>query len=164
MRLLVLVGLTVAVCAAGCLEESADGDETAGGALDQTGDGDDDAVTLIDDFSLGLTTHGDDALFQVRIDAAEPAPPQKYENDWMITVLDMDGEPVDGVELLFVEPFMPAHGHDGTFEPTVAAGSGPGEFAVDRINLWMGGDWEVRFFLKHGDDEDRVVVDVFIAD
>ena len=73
----------------------------------------------------------------------------------MITVLDMDGEPVDGVELLFVEPFMPAHGHDGTFEPTVAVGSGPGEFAVDRINLWMGGDWEVRFFLTHGADEGR---------
>lgn len=115
-------------------------------------------------FSLGMTAPSDDAAFQVKLLSATPAPPQKYENDWVVEVLDMDGAPLVDADLYFVQPYMPIHGHDGSFEPDITAGDAPGTFVVKRINLWMGGPWEVRFFVKSGDIDDRAVIDVFIED
>lgn len=160
-RARILLGLTLAIAAAGCGsshsgDETDDGDDLSGGA----GQGD----TSATEFSLGATEMGDQEMFQVRIDGAEPAPPIKYENDWVVTILDADGAPAEDVELFLVQPFMPTHGHDGTFEPTITPGDEPGTFRVDRINLWMGGVWEVRFFVRVGDVEDRVVISVFIED
>jgi len=158
---IVLVGLAVALSAFGCGDEGADQAPGGGDLGDGSAGSGPDPST---DFSLGVTGMGDRGEFQVRIDTADPAPPRKYENDWVVSVLDAEGEPAESTELFFVEPFMPTHGHDGTFEPTVTAGDEPGTFNVQRINLWMGGTWEVRFFLKNGDVEDRVVIDVFIED
>lgn len=143
--------LSLAACA---------GADSGGGGGGQAGDG----AADIAPFSLGLTEPSDRAKFQVRVAAASPAPPQKYRNDWVVELLDMDGVPLQDAELYEVQPFMPAHGHDGGFAPDVTADEATGEFAVDNINLWMGGHWEVRFFVRTPDVEDRAVVDVFIED
>jgi YtkA-like len=117
----------------------------------------------VPEFHLGLSQLGEQRLVEATLESATPAQPQKHENDWTLKLTDPAGEPISGLELYRVQPWMPEHGHDGTFDPTIKAGDAEGVYVVEAINLWMKDLWEVRLFV-HVDDErdDKVVFNVCI--
>lgn len=113
-------------------------------------------------FKIGLESRNRDDLYTGVIVDASPSPPMQFLNDWVIDFVDADGAPVDGITLDFAESFMPAHNHDGLRDPEWAEEGEPGRFAVDGINMWMPGPWEVRFDVTGPDGSDRIVFDVCI--
>jgi len=129
-------------------------------ALGCSGDGKDPAATMTPDpepmdactgqppFTLGKEAVGKEQAVKAVLIAASPAPPARKTNDWVVEFRDMNDAALTDVDLKSVEPFMPEHGHDGTFAPTVEAGAEPGQFDVADINLWMPGVWEVRFSVE----------------
>ncbi len=152
--------------------EASDADESdAGSVADETAhaETDEEAAEAAPcgglEFAINSETMGEeDAVVAVLLDAS-PAPPQRYENDWVVEFRDPDGEPLEDVELTRVQPFMPAHNHDGTFDPTIEEGDEPGQFVVKAINLWMPGTWEVRFWVEsESAGEDYIVLDACITE
>lgn len=100
------------------------------------------------EFSLDMEAIGRDKAIKAVLVSAKPAPPVRKTNDWLVEFRDMDDQPLSDVTIGMVQPFMPEHGHDGTFAPTVTPGAEPGQFDVADINLWMPGTWEVRFTVE----------------
>jgi hypothetical protein len=94
-------------------------------------------------FELGLESVGTSGLITAKLVAADPAPPEKYLNDWTIELLDEEGELVTDAAITTARPFMPKHNHDGTFAPTVTELE-PGRFEIARLNLWMRGGWLIQ--------------------
>jgi hypothetical protein len=118
----------------------------------------------LEEITIGLQADGQDGNYKAEIVSVSPAPPELYRNDWVIRILDLDDEPVADAEITMARPFMPAHNHDGTFQPTVSAGDGDGEFALDDLNMWMGGPWEVQVDVSGPDGTDYIVFDVCIEE
>lgn len=152
-----LATAALAACA-GCGNDTAFEDS---GTLDAAG------VSLCRDdlapFQVGLQATGEQGLVVATIEAAQPDPPKKYENDWSVKLTGPDGRPLPALELYEVQPFMPAHGHDGTFTPIITAGQPAGVYQIDRINMPMKDLWEVRLFVHVDDDhDDRIVFEVCI--
>jgi hypothetical protein len=67
------------------------------------------------------------------------------------------GAPVDGLSVVVV-PWMPAHGHGTTVQPTVVA-QGGGIYEVDQVDFYMAGHWELRSTITapQGQGDDTVV-------
>jgi len=106
-------------------------------------------------FRLGVEASGASGLIKGKLVAADPDPPEKYLNDWTFDFLDEEGTPIEDVQITMARSFMPTHGHDGTFAPTVTELSEPGRFEVARLNLWMRGPWLIQLNVSSpqvGDD------------
>jgi hypothetical protein len=117
------------------------------------------------DFRLNMEAIGDEGAVKGVLIAASPAPPERNENDWTVEFRDMSDAPLSDVEITMAQPFMPAHNHDGTFDPTVVALDEPGRFEIQDINLWMPGMWEVRFTVESASaGADYVVFDACIPE
>lgn len=115
-----------------------------------------------DEYVPGIDKAGE--RLHVTLDRARPAPPEKGDNTWELTVTDLDGEPVDEVEIALF-PFMPDHGHGTSVDPVVTSGDDAGEFVVDDIRFVMGGRWEVTLTLDDGAaSPDEVVFDFCVPD
>ncbi len=97
-----------------------------------------------DEFALPLTKQSLDEGMSATLVEADPAPPARGNNTWVIELADADGNPVEGLALK-ARPFMPQHRH-GTSPTTVSATNVPGEYEIDRINFIMGGVWEIRLY------------------
>lgn len=161
-RPLTLVPIAIAslVLAAdlGCGDDALEADAGAADAAAVSNCPDD-----LPEFRLGMQATGEQGLVVATIEDASPSPPKKYENDWAVKLTDPDGEPIDGLTLYDVEPFMPEHGHDGTFTPIISPGAEPGQYQIDRINMPMKDLWEVRLFVHvDADRDDKVVFEVCI--
>jgi hypothetical protein len=94
-------------------------------------------------------TSADGSLKAMIVDAL-PSPPEKYENSWTLRFLTPDGLPATDATLDSVQPFMPAHGHDGKKTPVITKLDDPATYKVDVINLWMEGAWRVTFNVSMG--------------
>lgn len=105
-----------------------------------------------DDYALGLAKTGE--RWTVTFVEALPAPPTRGDNTWTMRVTDAAGAPVPGLELS-VSPFMPDHMHGTTVE-TVVMEIGDGKYALDPVNLFMPGLWEVTLELGSESSEDEV--------
>jgi hypothetical protein len=116
----------------------------------------------IPEFTLGLRAEGRDGNYVAEIVSASPSPPEKFRNDWVVRVLDTNDEPMSDGEMTEVQPYMPAHGHDGLFMPSITPGEGAGEYQLGNLNLWMGGPWEVRLWVDGGAGSDYIVFNVCI--
>jgi hypothetical protein len=106
-------------------------------------------------FELGTEAIGLSRLVSSRLVAADPAPPERYLNDWTLDFFDDEGTPIEDIQITMARSFMPTHGHDGTFAPTVTKLSEPGRFEVAKLNLWMRGPWLVQLNVSSpqvGDD------------
>ena len=78
--------------------------------------------------------------------SSDPAPPAQGNNTWMITLAEASsGAPLDGVTM-DVTGLMPDHGHPLGVPPTVMA-SGSGQYAVEDIDMFMAGYWEITLAL-----------------
>lgn len=113
------------------------------------------------DFALNSETMSKTGLYAVRIVDAMPAPPRKNVNLWTVEFVKPGGGVVQDATIDKVEPFMPAHGHNGIYDPVITPMDN-GQFEVDVINLWMGGGWQVKFDVTVDGQSDQAVVEVCV--
>ncbi len=115
---------------------------------DEHGDSDEasvcDGEERVDAFELGLTKAG--ALIQASFVSADPAPPGKDNNTWVLAFSDLAGEPLTDLAIIAV-PWMPDHGHGTPVEAVVTATGEPGRYEITPVNLFMTGYWEVNMEL-----------------
>jgi hypothetical protein len=99
-------------------------------------------VSGADTFVVGLPKDGSSGALDFAMMSAEPSPPARGDNTWIVSILDMNGQPFAGANLT-VTPFMPAHQHGTpiTVGVTPVAGT-PGQYTLSPVNLWMPGVWE----------------------
>ena len=71
-----------------------------------------------------------------------PDPPSAGSDAAQIAFMDAGGAAVSGLDLSVV-PWMPAHGHGTSVNPTVTE-TAPGVFVATPLYLFMPGSWELR--------------------
>jgi len=104
-------------------------------------------------YEAGMSVEGDSSLFTVALDSADPAPPDLDENDWILSVSDAAGSPVEGC-LLTATPWMPDHGH-GSNNPE-STDEGGGSYSIVGLDFIMAGYWEVGVQVDCGGETDTV--------
>ncbi len=65
-------------------------------------------------------------------------------------IADATGAPVSGLALTVV-PWMPAHGHGASVQPTITE-TAPGLYAVTPLDFFMAGEWQLRTAIASGLD------------
>jgi hypothetical protein len=98
-----------------------------------------------DNFSAGLKKSGKAGRVEVVLEAADPAPPAKGDNQWTIRVTDLEGTAVDDAKIS-VSPFMPEHGHGSSSQAQVTP-KGEGRYELFPVNFVMPGMWEITIEL-----------------
>ncbi|MBT8494951.1 MAG: FixH family protein [Deltaproteobacteria bacterium] len=99
-------------------------------------------------FELGLRETGA-AGYVVTLEEASPFPAARDDNDWIVSVVDADGLPAQGLTVA-TDPQMPDHGHGTPIRATISE-TAPGTYEIERINLWMPGYWEIGVELQDGE-------------
>jgi hypothetical protein len=94
--------------------------------------------TRDDNFAVGLSKSG--ALVKATFVAADPAPPIKGDNTWILDFTDLDGEPLSDLTIVAV-PRMPDHNHGTPVNAVVTALDEPGRYEITPVNLFMTGYW-----------------------
>jgi hypothetical protein len=117
-------------------------------------------------FELGAQTAGSRGAINVVLREASAVPPVRYFNDWTLEVTDADGAPLEDVEVVRARAYMRVHNHYGLPDPTVVQQEDePALFALERLNLFMRGPWEVQLTLRsESAGEDDVVVNVCVEE
>jgi hypothetical protein len=95
----------------------------------------------------GMEVMGDNMEIKARLIAADPAPPQRFRNDWTVELMTPDGAPLEDAEIVKACAFMPVHGH-GLGPRAITPGDGPGRFNLEGLNLSMRGPWEVQLAVE----------------
>jgi len=78
-------------------------------------------------------------------------------HQWVLTVTDAAGEPVDGARIR-ISGGMPAHDHGLPTEPRVVEALGDGRYLLDGVRFHMHGAWEVVLQLEADGTRDTVVI------
>jgi hypothetical protein len=113
------------------------------------------AETRDDEFAIGLSKSG--SLVQASFVSADPAPPIKGDNTWVLELEDLQGEPLTGVTIVAI-PMMPDHGHGTAITTEVTALEVPGRYQLTPVNLFMTGFWEITLELTlAGGETDSLV-------
>lgn len=130
--------------------------ETGTHETGETGEAGDCAAETRDDaFAIGLNKSG--SLIQASFVSANPAPPIKGDNTWVIEFDDLQGEPLSGATVTAL-PMMPDHGHGTAVNAVVTALEQPGRFEITPVNLFMTGYWEITLDVTlAGGEVDSVV-------
>lgn len=141
------------------------GGDDGGEEHEHPADPEDDVVVTcpdsIPDFEPGMTVAGDSASgtnaarISARLVSASPVAPRKFENSWVVELIDAEGEPIEDVEVKPDEPWMDVHRHGGGYKPNVIVRDEPGQVQLDRINLKMSGPWRLNLNVSSarvGDD------------
>jgi hypothetical protein len=82
-----------------------------------------------------------------------PAQPTVGYDATQLAVTDAAGAPVAGLTLTVV-PFMPAHGHGASVEPTVSE-TAPGVYVATPLDFFMAGNWELMTAIARTPDGGR---------
>jgi len=108
-------------------------------------------------YAPGMSQPSKMGLFSVSLLSAEPGPPVKGFNTWVIHVTDaQSGASLDNLKLTAV-PFMPDHGH-GTSTVVMISAMGGGAYQLMPLNLFMAGLWQTTITLTAPDGRaDQVV-------
>ena len=113
------------------------------------------AMENADTFTAGLEKQG--AVFDVKLMVANPAPPNRGDNDWTIHVNMLSGAAPVSNATIQVTPFMPKHQHGTPVDVEITPGTTAGEYLLKRVNLWMPGVWETTIELTSPAGTDAVV-------
>jgi hypothetical protein len=98
--------------------------------------------TRDDEYTAGMEKTGAGGM-TFRLVSSDPAPPSRYDNTWVIEILDDTGAPLDGATVE-VTPFMPDHGHGTGIAAVVTEDPDvDGRYLVEPVNLFMPGLWEI---------------------
>ena len=95
-------------------------------------------------YTAGMTKTGDEGVLSIVIAEADPAPPDKGDNVWILEISDAStGDGVDDATVT-IRPYMPEHGHGTSPEyyDTTATGA-DGLYESATIDLFMGGLWDL---------------------
>lgn len=98
-------------------------------------------VSGADEFVVGLAKDGNSGALDFAMMSADPAPPARGDNTWIVSINDMNGAPLEGASLT-VTPFMPAHQHGTPISVKIMPAGAPGQYELSPVNLWMPGVWE----------------------
>ena len=113
-----------------------------------------------DTFVVGLDKHGTAGNLDFVLESADPAPPARGNNTWIVQVNAMAqgvvGSPMTGVAMA-VTPFMPDHGHGTPIPVEVTSMPTAGQYQLSPINMWMPGYWETTIQAQAGSVSDQVV-------
>ena len=151
MRAILFVSLGAALAACG----------SSGGGPDAVENVDCSMVTGADTFVVGLEKMGTAGQLDFKLMSADPAPPARNDNTWVVQINAMAsgvvGAPVDGLTLT-VTPFMPAHQHTSPkpVDVTPVAGT-PGQYTLSPVFLWMPGVWQTTIQATQGSTSDSAV-------
>ena len=156
-RLLVLVPLASSAC-----DRGSEGSDEAADSVADTGTGSETseatgcaAEVRDDEFAIGLSKSS--SLIGATFVSADPAPPIKGDNTWMIVFADPQGQPLSDLTIV-VTPRMPDHGHGTPISAVVSATDVPGEYAITPVNLFMAGYWEITFDVTlAGGEQDSIM-------
>ena len=133
----------LALLVTGCPTEGDDDDHVCGD------------LTRAMEYVAGLEASG--ATYTVQLSEAVPAPPDVGDNAWVVLVVDAAGAPVSGCTA-DITPFMPDHGHGASAEPTWTEDTATvGQYAVDGMDFFMPGYWEITLDLDCAGTADSVV-------
>lgn len=80
-----------------------------------------------------------------------PRPPTVGTDAVQLSFRDANGSDAPGLELTVV-PWMPAHGHGTSVDPTVTE-TAPGTFVATPLYLFMPGSWELRMTTRGSVDD-----------
>ena len=98
-----------------------------------------------DTFVVGLDHKGAAGMLDFQMMSADPAPPARGNNTWVIQIMSMDAgvdaTPLDGAAIT-VTPYMPAHQHGTPVVAEVTPTGTPGQYTLSPVNLWMPGVWQ----------------------
>lgn len=110
-----------------------------------------------DIYSVGLAKQGRSEKLRFKLMSADPAPPARNLNTWVIQIDAMpSGTPVNGATMT-VTPFMPDHQHGAGAYRVQVEPMADGQYRLSQINTWMPGYWEVTIDAQAGDARDAVV-------
>ena len=92
--------------------------------------------------------------------SANPAPPARDDNTWVLQLSSMSGgtvgAPVSGATVT-VTPFMPDHQHGSGKTVVVEPMTEAGQYELAPVNLWMPGLWETTISASSATGTDSVV-------
>lgn len=113
-----------------------------------------------DTFAVPLKHQGVGGSLEFEMLSADPAPPARNNNTWVVQVNSMAsgvvGNPIDGATLK-VTPFMPAHQHGTPVEVQITPTGMTGQYQLSPVNLWMPGVWETTIQATSGSVTDSAV-------
>ncbi len=95
-----------------------------------------------------MTMASDKGTFHVVVRTGPEQPPTTGVDAVELTLTDMNGKPVEGQEIQLV-PWMPVMGH-GTDVMPVLQKLGGGKYVFTDVNLYMPGEWQLRFSFVDG--------------
>jgi hypothetical protein len=118
--------------------------------------------TRADTFSVGLEKTGAAGLFDFKLMTADPAPPARGDNTWVIEVDSASaagaGAPVAGLQSgMTVVPYMPDHMHGTPITVEITPASTTGQYTLTPVNLWMPGLWETTIQVDSNGTKDHAV-------
>lgn len=117
-------------------------------------------VTGTDTFVIGLEKAGTAGALDFKMMSADPAPPARGDNTWVVQINAMAsgtvGSPVNGASMA-ATPFMPSHQHGSPVAVVVTSMAGAGQYKLSPVNMWMPGVWETTLDVSTGAASDSVV-------
>lgn len=114
-----------------------------------------------DHFAVGLEHPGIGGRFDFKLMSADPAPPARNLNTWVLQINAMSagvvGAPAAGAAMT-VTPYMPDHQHGaGAYTVQVMPLPDAGQYQLSQINTWMPGYWEITIDVQASGVTDSVV-------
>jgi len=97
--------------------------------------------------------------YNVSLYSNESPIPMSRIHTWTVHIERPNGEPVGNAKV-YVFGGMPMHNHDFPTVPKAKKYLGNGDYLVEGIKFSMLGHWEMRFNIKEGRKQDRVVFEV----
>lgn len=146
------IGFVFVACVAACGGNG--GTTTPDAADDCTND------SRADTFHVGLDKPGAAGNMDFVLMTAQPAPPARGDNTWVVEINAMAngvvGSPMAGVQMA-VTPFMPDHQHGTPIPVVITAMPTAGQYQLSPVNLWMPGLWQTTIQAQSGSTTDMAV-------
>jgi len=113
-----------------------------------------------DIYTAGLERPGIGGLLHFTLVSADPAPPARNLNTWVVQINSLAagvvGAPATGA-VMTVTPFMPDHQHGAGLTVQVQEMATAGRYQLSQINTWMPGYWEITIDAQVGGVHDSAV-------
>lgn len=150
LSLIAALGLSSLTAACGGGTTSGDDEQPVNCATETRGDA----------FHTDLEKMGEGSKVDFTLVSADPAPPMRDDNAWIIRLNSVTGgvagDPMTGATIR-VTPYMPDHQHVSPTTVTITAMPEAGQYKLDPVNFWMPGLWETTISVTSGDTTDKAV-------